>query len=123
MTSGGFFRTGDVDKILEEGAVKIVDSLKDMLIVSGFNVYPKEVEDILGRHLNILEAAVVGEPDEKTGKRVHAYIVTSGDINVREAIEFCHKELTAYKIPKQMTILDELPKSTVGKILRRELCK
>mgnify|MGYP006141061513 CR=1 FL=1 len=63
MTSGGFFRTGDVDKILEEGAVKIVDSLKDMLIVSGFNVYPKEVEDILGRHLNILEAAVVGEPD------------------------------------------------------------
>jgi long-chain acyl-CoA synthetase len=123
MTSDGFFRTGDVGRILEDGAVKIVDRLKDMVIVSGFNVYPNEVEDILGRHINILEAAVVGEPDEKTGERVCAYIVTSGDINVREVIEFCRKELTAYKIPKQITVLDELPKSTVGKILRRELRK
>ena len=121
MYEDGFFRTGDVGKILENGAIKIVDRLKDMVIVSGFNVYPNEIEDILTRHPNIIEAAVIGEPDEKTGEKVSAYIVVNKETEQSEIIEMCRKELTAYKIPKKITVLDELPKSTVGKILRREL--
>jgi long-chain acyl-CoA synthetase len=123
MTSDGFFRTGDVGKIMSDGAIKIVDRLKDMVIVSGFNVYPNEIEDILGRHPSILEAAVVGEPDEKTGERVCAYIVVSQPVDDADIIAHCKKELTPYKVPKKIVRLDELPKSTVGKILRRELRK
>jgi len=123
MHPDGFFRTGDVGKILEDGSIKIVDRLKDMVIVSGFNVYPNEIEDILTRHSSILEAAVIGEPDDKTGEKVCAYIVVSQPITDDEVIEHCKKDLTPYKVPKKIVVLDELPKSTVGKILRRELRK
>ena len=121
MTKDGFFKTGDVGVRMPSGAIKIVDRLKDMIIVSGFNVYPNEVEDVLTAHPDIMEAAVVGKPDEKTGERVCAYITVSNPIDTDEVIEFCRQNLTNYKVPKSLTVLKELPKSTVGKILRREL--
>ena len=121
MTEDGFFKTGDIGIRTESGAIKIVDRLKDMIIVSGFNVYPNEIEDILTSHPDVMEAAVVGKPDDKTGERVCAFITVSQTVNHDDIIAFCKTHLTNYKVPKSITILDELPKSTVGKILRREL--
>jgi long-chain acyl-CoA synthetase len=121
MHSDGFFRTGDIGVILPDGSIKIVDRLKDMVIVSGFNVYPNEVEEIITRHKDVIEAAVVGEPDDKTGEKVCAYIVVNKPIDTADLISHCKKDLTPYKVPKKIVVLDELPKSTVGKILRREL--
>jgi len=115
MTQDGFFKTGDIGIRTESGAIKIVDRLKDMIIVSGFNVYPNEVEDVLTTHPSVMEAAVVGKPDEKTGERVCAFITVSSDVSTQDVIDFCKQHLTNYKIPKSITILDELPKSTVGK--------
>ena len=117
----GFFRTGDVGLIQDNGNIRIVDRLKDMIIVSGFNVYPNEVEEVLSRHPQVLEAAVVGNPSEQTGETVCAHLVVEGEINERELMDFCREQLTAYKVPKQIVLHKELPKSTVGKILRREL--
>ncbi len=123
MTADGYFKTGDIGVRLEDGAIKIVDRLKDMIIVSGFNVYPNEIEDVLSSHPDVVEAAVVGAPDDKTGERVCAYVTSANPIN-KDAIEaFCREQLTAYKVPKEIHQLDELPKSTVGKLLRRELRK
>lgn len=121
MTSDGFFKTGDIGIRLASGAIKIVDRLKDMILVSGFNVYPNEVEDVLTSHPDIVEAAVVGNPDEKTGERVCAFITVSQPIEKDAIVAFCKEQLTNYKVPKSITVLEELPKSTVGKILRREL--
>ena len=121
MTDDGFFKTGDVGIRTESGAIKIVDRLKDMIIVSGFNVYPNEVEEVLASHPDVMEAAVVGKPDDKTGERVCAYITVANDISIDSIAAYCRQHLTNYKIPKSITILEELPKSTVGKILRREL--
>ena len=121
MTEDGFFKTGDIGIRTESGAIKIVDRLKDMIIVSGFNVYPNEIEDVLTTHPSVMEAAVVGKPDDKTGEKVCAFITVSADVSTDDVIEHCRKQLTNYKIPKSITILEELPKSTVGKILRREL--
>lgn len=121
MTNNAYFKTGDIGKRLDNGAIKIVDRLKDMIIVSGFKVYPNEVEDVLCQHPQISEAAVVGKPDENTQEKVWAYITTSKSITEEEVIEHCKKSLTNYKIPKVIEILEELPKSTVGKILRRAL--
>ena len=125
MTSNGYFKTGDVGVRLPDGCIKIVDRLKDMIIVSGFNVYPNEVEEALTQHSDILEAAVVGKPDEKTQERVCAYItVAKGTVLSNDnIIEHCKKTLSAYKVPKEINVMAELPKSTVGKILRRELRK
>ena len=117
----GFFRTGDVGMIQDNGNIRIVDRLKDMIIVSGFNVYPNEVEDVLCRHPQVIEAAVIGVPSEQTGEAVCAHLVVDGEIDQQALIEFCRTQLTAYKVPKQIVIQSELPKSTVGKILRREL--
>lgn len=117
----GFFRTGDVGLVQDNGNIRIVDRLKDMIIVSGFNVYPNEVEDVLTRHPRVLEAAVVGSPSEQTGEAVCAHIVVDGELNESELLDFCREQLTAYKVPKQIVLHKELPKSTVGKILRREL--
>ncbi len=117
----GFFRTGDVGVVQENGNIKIVDRLKDMIIVSGFNVYPNEIEDVLSRHPSVVEAAVVGKPDDKTGEAVCAHVALSEDVPVDDIIAFCREELTAYKVPKHVIVHEELPKSTVGKILRREL--
>ena len=121
MTQDGFFKTGDIGIRTESGAIKIVDRLKDMIIVSGFNVYPNEIEDVLTTHPDVMEAAVVGQPDEKTGERVCAFITVSKAVSNEKITAFCKQHLTNYKIPKTITVLEELPKSTVGKILRREL--
>lgn len=123
VMNDGFFKTGDVGVRLPTGEIKIVDRLKDMIIVSGFNVYPNEVEDVLTKHPQILEAAVIGEPDEKSGEKVCAYITVADELPSEQVISHCRDHLTAYKIPKKVVVLDELPKSTVGKILRRELRK
>ena len=121
MTEDGFFKTGDIGIRTASGAIKIVDRLKDMIIVSGFNVYPNEIEDVLTSHPSVMEAAVVGKPDDKTGERVCAFITVSQPVSEDEVTLFCKEHLTNYKVPKSITVLEELPKSTVGKILRREL--
>jgi long-chain acyl-CoA synthetase len=121
MTKNGYFKTGDIGVRLPNGCIKIVDRLKDMIIVSGFNVYPNEIEDALTKHPDILEAAVIGKPDERTGERVCAFVTVKNDIDKEEVLNHCRVLLTAYKIPKELHVIDELPKSTVGKILRREL--
>ena len=92
-----------------------------MILVSGFNVYPNEVEDVITNYPDILEAAVIGEADDKTGERICAYITVKRSIDQAAVIEFCREYLTAYKVPKQIVVLKALPKSTVGKVLRREL--
>lgn len=121
MTNGGYFKTGDIAIQLDTGEFKIVDRLKDMICVSGFNVYPNEVEDVLTQHPNIVEAAVVGQPCDHSGEKVCAYITVNADISDDDVIAHCRERLTGYKIPKLISVLDELPKSTVGKILRRDL--
>lgn len=124
MTADGYFKTGDIAERLDNGYYKIVDRKKDMIIVSGFNVYPNEVEEILSNHAGILEAAVIGVPLEKTGEAVKAFIVKSPqsqNLAEEDVISHCKDFLTAYKVPKQIVFMDELPKTAVGKILRREL--
>lgn len=121
ITKDGFFKTGDVGVRLDDGTIKIVDRLKDMIIVSGFNVYPNEIEDVLSQYQDILEAAVIGEPDDKTGEKVCAYITTQSELSESQVVAHCKKLLTAYKVPKKVVFMQELPKSTVGKLLRREL--
>lgn len=119
---GGWLRTGDVAKMDDKGFFYIVDRKKDMILVSGFNVYPNEIEDVVAGHPKVMEAACVGVEDEKTGEAVKVFVVKKDDsLTDKELIEFCRKELTGYKVPKQVTFLDELPKSNVGKILRKDL--
>lgn len=122
MTADGFFRTGDVGMVDERGFFKIVDRKKDMILVSGFNVYPNEVEDVITQMPGILECAAVGVPDEKAGEAVKVVIVKK-DPAVTEAQvrAFCEANLTGYKRPKIVEFRTELPKTPVGKILRREL--
>lgn len=119
----GFFKTGDIGCIEEDGRIKIVDRKKDMILVSGFNVYPNEVENVLSQHPKIIESAVIGVNDEHTGEKVCAFVVKelNENVSVDEIITFCREHLASYKIPKQIVFLTELPKSTVGKVLRREL--
>ncbi|ACJ30635.1 AMP-dependent synthetase and ligase [Shewanella piezotolerans WP3] len=128
MTSDGYFKTGDIALATDDGYHKIVDRKKDMIIVSGFNVYPNEVEDVLSNHEAVLECAVIGVEDERSGEAVKAVIVLS-DSNIEHeqakamVDKYCREQLTAYKVPKIISFVDALPKSTVGKILRRELRK
>ena len=119
----GFFKTGDIGTMDEEGFLSITDRKKDMIIVSGFNVYPNEIEDVVCMHPDIIEAASIGVPDEKTGEAVKLFVVLGGDqkLEKEEIIDHCRKNLAAYKVPKQIEFMEELPKTTVGKILRREL--
>jgi len=120
----GWFRTGDVGVIDADGFIKIVDRLKDMVLVSGFNVYPAEIENVLYGHPDVIECAVVGVPDPRSGEAVKAFIVSSNpELTADEVIAFCRQELTAYKVPRHVEFPRELPKSSVGKILRRELKK
>lgn len=122
LDADGWLRTGDVAVIDELGYVKLVDRIKDMVLVSGFNVYPNEVEDILVANEKVLEAGVIGVADESCGEVVKAYIVKKdASLTEDELIAWCREELTGYKRPKQYAFVDELPKSNVGKILRREL--
>ena len=118
----GWLKTGDVVKMLDGGYVKIVDRKKDMILVSGFNVYPNEIEDIVASHPGVLEVAAVGIPDEKSGEVVKLFVVKKHDyLTAEEIIDFCRKSLTGYKVPKVVEFRNELPKTNVGKILRREL--
>ena len=122
MTADGFFRTGDIGVVDERGFFKIVDRKKDMILVSGFNVYPNEIEDVVGQMPGILECAAVGVADAKAGEAVKLVIVRS-DPNVTEAQvrAYCETQLTGYKRPKIVEFRTDLPKTNVGKILRREL--
>lgn len=117
----GWLYTGDVAVMDEKGYFKIVDRKKDMILVSGFNVYPNEIEDVIASHPAVLEVAAVGVPHEKSGEAVKVFIVKSGEISEEEVIAYCREEMTGYKVPKFVEFRDDLPKSNVGKILRRKL--
>ena len=122
MTADGYFRTGDVAVILPDGQIKIVDRMKDMILVSGFNVYPNEVEDVLAAHPGVLEVAVIGVPDEHAGEAVAAYVVRRDPALTAESLRaHCRENLTGYKIPRRIEFRDNLPKTNVGKVLRRVL--
>jgi long-chain acyl-CoA synthetase len=122
MDAEGWFKTGDVAIVRPDGYLQIVDRMKDMIVVSGFNVYPNELEDVLYEHDDVLECAAVGIPDEVSGELIKMFVVSrSGELTVDEVREFCRRSLTAYKVPKLVEFRDELPKTNVGKILRREL--
>ncbi len=122
MTPDGFFRSGDVGLMLPGGEFRIVDRMKDMVLVSGFNVYPNEVEDVLAAHPGVLEAAVIGLPDEHSGEAVTAFVVKKDESLTADALRaHCKESLTGYKVPKQIVFRDSLPKTNVGKVLRRAL--
>ncbi len=122
MTADGFFKTGDLGFMNEDGFVKIVDRKKDMIIVSGFNVYPNEIEEVIAGHDKVLECAAVGVPYEKSGETVKLFVVKKDpSLNENELLRFCKENLTKYKVPKFIEFREDLPKSNVGKILRREL--
>jgi len=122
ITEDGWLKTGDVAVIQENGYMKIVDRKKDMIIVSGFNVYPNEIEDVVSSHPDIVECAAVGIPDEVAGEKVKIFAVsTNAQLTAKDVTDFCRERLTAYKVPKLVEFRDDLPKTNVGKILRREL--
>lgn len=122
MTADGFFRSGDIGFMDERGYVSIVDRKKDMVLVSGFNVYPNEVEGVVAMHPGVLECAVVGVPDPGSGEAVKLFVVRRDpDLTAESLMAYCHEQLTGYKRPKHIEFRDELPKTNVGKILRREL--
>lgn len=122
MTKDNYFRTGDLGFMTPEGYCKIVDRKKDMILVSGFNVYPNEIEDVVVKHPRIIEAAAIGIPDEKSGEIVKLYVVPKDqDLTSAEVIEHCRLHLTGYKVPKIVEFRNELPKTNVGKILRKDL--
>ena len=118
----GFLRTGDIATIDEAGFVRIVDRKKDIILVSGFNVYPNEIEDIVARHEGVLEVAAIGIPDDKSGEAVKIFIVKRDpNLTKGSVLAICHENLTAYKRPREVEFRSELPKTNVGKILRRAL--
>ncbi|MES2601073.1 MAG: long-chain fatty acid--CoA ligase [Pseudomonadota bacterium] len=122
MTADGFFRTGDIGIMSPDGYTKIVDRKKDMILVSGFNVYPNEVEEVIASHPGVLECAVIGVPDAKSTEAVKAFVVKKDpNLTAQDVIKFAATELTGYKVPKHVEFRTELPKTNVGKILRREL--
>jgi long-chain acyl-CoA synthetase len=122
MTLDGFFKTGDIGVMNASGAVKIVDRKKDMILVSGFNVYPNEVEDVVAAHPGVLEVACVGVPDQHSGEAVKLYVVRKDkSLSKEDVLAWCKDQLTGYKRPKYVEFRDSLPKTNVGKILRREL--
>nr|WP_295801242.1 AMP-binding protein [uncultured Microbulbifer sp.] len=122
IDSDGWLKTGDMAVIQDDGYIKIVDRKKDMIIVSGFNVYPNEIEDIVSAHEKVTEAAAIGIPDERSGEIVKLFIVKADEsLTEDEVIAYCRENMTAYKVPKKIEFREDLPKTNVGKILRREL--
>jgi long-chain acyl-CoA synthetase len=122
LSDDGWLRTGDMATIDEEGYLRIVDRKKDMIIVSGFNVYPNEIEDVVALHPGVLEVGAVGVPDEKSGEVPKVVVVKKDpDLTSEALIEHCREQLTGYKVPRRVEFRDELPKTNVGKVLRREL--
>jgi long-chain acyl-CoA synthetase len=122
MSADGFFASGDIGVMDERGYVRIVDRKKDMILVSGFNVYPNEIEGVVATHPGVLECAAVGVPDRKSGEAVKLFVVRRDPaLGAEELLRFCRENLTGYKMPREVEFRAELPKSNVGKILRREL--
>ncbi|MFP6562656.1 AMP-binding protein [Paraburkholderia sp. B3] len=123
FTADGYFRTGDVGAIDKQGFLRIVDRSKDMILVSGFNVYPNEVEAVVTAMAGVAECACIGVPDERTGEAVKVFVVACPNavLNEDAVIAYCRSQLAAYKVPRLVSFVEALPKSTVGKILRREL--
>lgn len=122
MTADGYFRTGDIGIMDERGYTKIVDRKKDMILVSGFNVYPNEIEEVIASHPGVLECAVIGVPDSGSGEAVKAFVVKKDpNLAADDVVKFCREQLTGYKVPKQIEFRTDLPKTNVGKILRRQL--
>jgi long-chain acyl-CoA synthetase len=122
MTEDGYFKTGDIAVMDEEGFFRIVDRKKDMILVSGFNVFPNEIEEEAAAMPGVLESACIGVPDESSGEAVKLVVVKKDpSITADEVRQFLKQRLVAYKVPKHVEFIDELPKSAVGKILRREL--
>ncbi|EPF81601.1 long-chain-fatty-acid--CoA ligase [Acinetobacter rudis] len=124
MTADGFFRTGDIAVMDERGYTKIVDRKKDMILVSGFNVYPSEIEEVVSNHPKVLEVAVIGVKDEKSGEVPKLFVVKKDQsLTTEEILAYAKENLTGYKRPRYVEFIDELPKSNVGKILRKDLRK
>ncbi|MFO1385155.1 MAG: long-chain-fatty-acid--CoA ligase FadD [Chitinivorax sp.] len=122
LKEGGWLATGDMAIVTPDGFFKLVDRKKDMILVSGFNVYPNEIEDVVAMHAGVLEVACIGIPDDKSGEVVKVYVVKKDQaLTEKEVIEHCKKNLTGYKVPKYVEFRAELPKTNVGKILRRAL--
>ena len=122
ITEEGWLKTGDYAEITDDNCITIVDRKKDMILVSGFNVFPNEIEDWVNRHPGVLECAAIGVPNERTGESIKLYLVARDkEVSVEELTAHCKEGLTAYKIPREFTYVQDLPKSNIGKILRREL--
>lgn len=122
MTNDGFFRSGDMGTMDKGGYIRIVDRKKDMILVSGFNVYPNEIEDVVASHPAVLEVAAIGVPDEKSGEVPKIFVVKKDEsLTDADLLNYCRENLTGYKVPRHVEFRDELPKTNVGKILRREL--
>lgn len=123
LTEDGWLLTGDIATIDEDGFIRIVDRKKDMILVSGFNVFPNEIEDVIAKHDSVLEVACIGVPDKKSGEAVKVFVVPKEGIHITKQgiLDHCKQNLTNYKVPKYVEFRTDLPKSNVGKILRREL--
>ncbi|MCZ8130146.1 MAG: AMP-binding protein [Steroidobacteraceae bacterium] len=122
MHEGGWLKTGDIGRMDADGYVYIQDRKKDMILVSGFNVYPNEVEDVIAKHPGVLEVAAVAQPDERSGEVVAVFVVRKDNtLTAEQVVDFARQDLTGYKVPKAVYFRDELPKTNVGKILRRAL--
>jgi len=122
MTADGYFKSGDIGIMDERGYIRIVDRKKDMVIVSGFNVYPNEIESVVARHPGVLECAAIGVPDERSGEAVKLFVVRKDPaLTEAELMDYCRNQFTGYKKPRYIEFRDELPKTNVGKILRRAL--
>jgi long-chain acyl-CoA synthetase len=122
MTADGFFKSGDIGLMDQDGCFKIIDRKKDMIVVSGFKVFPNELEEVITLLPGVLECAAIGVSDEQTGEAVKLFVVKKDPALTEQQIQaYCKEQLTNYKRPKQIVFKTELPKSNVGKILRREL--
>ena len=122
IDENGWFHTGDIAILQDDGYIRIVDRKKDMILVSGFNVYPNEIEDVVAAHPDVLESAAVGVPDENAGEVIKLFVVSkNSQLDEKTLRDWCKKELTGYKVPKIIEFREELPKTNVGKVLRRQL--
>jgi len=123
FTASGYLKTGDIGIMDEKGFIKIVDRKKDMILVSGFNVYPNEIEEAMSEHPAVVECGAIGVPNDERGEEPKLFVVKKGDVTEKELLDYGKKQLTGYKRPRHIQFVDELPKSNVGKILRKELRK
>jgi long-chain acyl-CoA synthetase len=121
ITPDGWLRTGDIGVMNDSGYIRLTDRKKDMILVSGFNVYPNEVESVIAAIPGVSECAVVGIPNDITGEVVKAFVVAQGELSAESVITFCRQHLTNYKTPRLVEFRTELPKNPIGKVLRREL--